>query len=222
MDARTWAQRLATVAVLDDPVRRSLYEYVVSRAEPVGRDDAAEALDLKRGTVAFHLERLATEGLLDVEYRRLSGRTGPGAGRPAKLYRRPDSEVAVSVPERRYDLAGELLAAAVERSARTGAPVNEVLHELARGTGREIGAAAGSVEEALKGYGFQPTSDGEGGWMLGNCPFHQLARQHTQLICGLNLQLLCGVANGAGEDGYTMVLEPRPDQCCVHARRTSW
>ncbi|MFE9694548.1 helix-turn-helix transcriptional regulator [Micromonospora sp. NPDC005806] len=219
MDERTWVQRLAAVATLDDPVRRALYEYVTSSSEPVGRDEAAEALDLKRSTAAFHLDRLVTERLLAVEYRRLSGRSGPGAGRPAKLYRRPDSEVAVSVPERRYDLAGELLAAATEQSASSGQPVHDVLGEMAYNAGREIGATAGSLAAALDNYGFQPRPDDCDGWRLGNCPFHQLARQHTQLICGLNLQLLRGVAEGTGDDRYTMVLDPGPDRCCVHAAR---
>src|SRR5690242_16107825 len=126
MDERTWVQRLSAVATLDDPIRRSLYEYVTDHPEPVSRDIAAEALRLKRSTAAFHLDRLADEGLLAVEYRRLGDRTGPGAGRPAKLYRRPDSEVVVGIPERRYDLAGELLAAAIEKSTDTGRPVHEV------------------------------------------------------------------------------------------------
>ncbi|MBA3489184.1 MAG: hypothetical protein H0T78_06485 [Longispora sp.] len=136
-----------------------------------------------------------------MEYRRLTGRSGPGAGRPAKLYRRPDSEVAVSIPERRYDLTGELLAAAIEESASADRPVRDVLPEMAYSAGREIGASSGSLEAALHNYGFQPRSDNCEGWVLGNCPFHQLARQHTQLICGLNLQLLRGVADGAGATG---------------------
>jgi predicted ArsR family transcriptional regulator len=220
MDERAWAQRLAAIAALDDPVRRALYEHVVNSTEPVGRDAAAEALDLKRSTTAFHLDRLVAEGLLAVEYRRLSGRTGPGAGRPAKLYRRPDSEISVSVPERRYDLAGELLATAVEQSSRTARPVQEVLPELARKAGREIGATAGSVERALDSFGFHPRADGNRGWFLGNCPFHRLASRHTQLICGLNLELLRGVADGAADHQYTMVLDPSPGRCCVHAVRS--
>jgi predicted ArsR family transcriptional regulator len=219
MVERTWAERLAAVAALDDPVRRALYEHVVASADPVGRDEAAEALGLKRSTTAFHLDRLVAEGLLAVEYRRLSGRTGPGAGRPAKLYRRPDGEISVSVPERRYDLAGELLAAAVEQSTITGRPVQEVLPEAAHNAGRAIGAAAGSVERACERYGFQPGPDGTGGWILRNCPFDQLARQHTQLVCGLNLELLRGVADGAADNRYAMVLDPAPGRCCVHAAR---
>ena len=214
MDERTWAERLAVIATLHDPVRRALYEYVAGRAEPVGRDAAAEALGLNRSTTAFHLDRLAAEGLLTVAYRRLTGRTGPGAGRPAKLYHRPDREVAVSVPERHYDLAGELFAAAIERSRDSGRPVADVLPEVGHEVGRRLGAAAGSVRSALDRYGFQPRPDGAS-WVLGNCPFHHLARRYPQLVCGLNRELLRGVAAGAHDDTYAMVLDPGPDRCCV-------
>ena len=66
----------------------------------MGRDDAAAALGISRELAAFHLDRLVEGGLLETEYRRLTGRTGPGAGRPAKLYRRVAGDVAVSLPPR--------------------------------------------------------------------------------------------------------------------------
>src|ERR687885_536368 len=106
--SRPFADRVAAVSALDDPARRALLDLVTRSDGPVSRDEAAQALGLSRRATAFHLDRLAEKGLLTVEFRRLTGRTGPGAGRPAKLYRRTDDEVAVSVPERDYDLAGEL------------------------------------------------------------------------------------------------------------------
>ncbi len=206
---------MAALALLDDPVRRSLYDLVAGSLDPVSRDGAASALGLPRSTAAFHLDRLSAAGLLAVEYRRLGTRTGPGAGRPSKLYHRPDHEIAISVPPRHYDLAGQLLAAAVEKSIKDQVPVSEVLPVLARLAGREIGAAAGSLGAALDTYGFEPRADGPTEWVLDNCPFHRLARQHTALVCGLNLELLRGVADGAGDATSTMVLDPGPGRCCV-------
>ncbi|MGI8681898.1 MAG: helix-turn-helix transcriptional regulator [Mycobacteriales bacterium] len=217
MSERSRSERVAAVAALEGPVRRALYDHVAASGSAVGRDAAAAALGLRRSTAAFHLDRLAAQGLLAVEYRRLGGRTGPGAGRPAKLYRRPDSEVAVSVPERRYDLAGWLLAGAVEESTRSGAPVREVLNRMSRDTGREIGASAESLPAALDEHGFEPSREPDGGLVLRNCPFHRLARQFTELVCGLNLELLRGVAEGSGDDSHTMVLDPGPGRCCVRA-----
>ena len=108
--------RAARVGALAETTRRALYEYVVGRPQPVGREEAAAALGLPAHVVRTHLDRLVDVGLLAAEYRRLSGRSGPGAGRPSKLYRRSDEEVQVSLPDRHYDLVGHILAGAVERA----------------------------------------------------------------------------------------------------------
>ncbi|MCA1707248.1 MAG: helix-turn-helix domain-containing protein, partial [Actinobacteria bacterium] len=114
----SWEAQISAVAALDEPTRRRLYDHVVRQPGSVSRDEAAAALELPRTTVAFHLDRLVDEGLLDVVYERRTGRTGPGAGRPAKLYQRSAYHVAVTLPERRYDLAGQLLAAALTEAER--------------------------------------------------------------------------------------------------------
>ena len=124
-------------------------------------------------------------------------------------------EVTVSLPERRYDLAGELLAAAIEQSTHSGKPVHDVLPPMARNAGREISAATSSLPAAPHDHGFEPRPDDSDGWVLGNCPFHQLTRRHTELICGLNLELLRGIAEGTEDTRYTMVLDSAPDRCCV-------
>src|SRR3954468_20644750 len=113
-------QQVAGVAALNDPVRRSLYVFICISTEPVSREQAAAAVGVQKPLAAFHLDKLADEGLLDFEFRRLTGRTGPGAGRPAKLYRRSDRQIDVSLPPRQYDLAAHLLAAAVDTAERTG------------------------------------------------------------------------------------------------------
>ena len=119
--------QISAVAALDEPTRRRLYDYVVRQPEPVSRDDAAAALELPRTTAAFHLDRLVDEGLLDVVFQRLTGRTGPGAGRPTKLYQRSDQHVTVSLPQRRYDLAGRLLTSVLTSWAENSAAQPAVL-----------------------------------------------------------------------------------------------
>src|SRR3954452_24408232 len=123
MDGEPGPDGLARLEALAEPTRRRLYEYVAGLQDAVGRDRAAEELGLPRHAAKFHLDRLVEVGLLTTEYRRLSGRTGPGAGRPAKLYRRAPGEVSVSVPPRRYALLAEILAEAVGRGAVRSAPV---------------------------------------------------------------------------------------------------
>jgi len=217
MDAARSAQ-VAAVAALAEPTRRRLYEHVVRSAEPVGRDEAAGALGVPRATAAFHLDRLVGDGLLDVVFQRRTGRTGPGAGRPAKLYRRSGTGVEVSLPERRYDLAGDLLAGALAEADRSGERAGTVLRRTARARGRELGRAAGEGRDAvlrvLEEHGFEPRADGAG-IALVNCPFHALARTHTDLVCGMNLELLDGVLEGVPSAGLTARLRPQPGSCCV-------
>src|SRR3712207_22972 len=115
-------ERVRGVAALDHPVTQAVYRLLVDRGQ-LSRDDAAENLDMARSVAAFHLDKLADAGLAEVHFERLTGRTGPGAGRTAKLYRRSGREIQVSLPERRYDLAGEVLAEAIERASAQGVPV---------------------------------------------------------------------------------------------------
>ncbi|MGK3207022.1 helix-turn-helix transcriptional regulator [Amycolatopsis sp. MEPSY49] len=209
---KSQAGALAAVAALDEPTRRRLYEYVARCPAPVSRDDVAAALAVPRATVAFHLDRLVEEGLLVVEYERRSGRTGPGAGRPAKLYRRSDRQVSVSLPERHYELAGELLASAIEEADETGGSAREILGRRAREHG--AGLAAPDVVAALEEQGFEPRAEGDG-VLLGNCPFQRLARTHTRLVCEMNLGLVEGLLEGAGDRRLRARLDPQPGFCCV-------
>ncbi len=217
-------QAASSLAALADPTRRRLYRFVADAPEPVSREQAAEGVQVAAHSAKFHLDRLVEEGLLDVEFRRLTGRTGPGAGRPAKLYRRSAREVTLSIPPRHYDLLSQILARSVETSVRDGAPVGEVLSREASRTGRALGAEAdGSgadalrrLAEQLRPHGYEPRLV-DGRMVLENCPFDRLAREHTQLVCGLNLDLVAGVAAGLGCSGVRVGLDPAPGRCCVSA-----
>lgn len=225
--------RIAAVAALEQPLRRRLYDLLVERAGWVGRDDAAAALGVPRSVAAFHLDKLAEAGLVEVTFQRTSGRTGPGAGRPAKLYRRGDQEVSASVPDRRYDLAGSLLATAIADAERTGAPIGECLSASARTAGRAIGedatAASGPVAtsderrlavlDLLRLHGYEPTLGEDGEIALVNCPFHRLAEEHRSLVCGMNLDFLAGLLDGVGPaETLDARLAPEPGYCCVRIR----
>ena len=219
-------RQAAGIGVLADATRRALYEYVVAQPGPVGREQAAAAVALPLHRASFHLDRLVAEGLLEVEFRRLTGRTGPGAGRPSKLYRRADREFAVSLPERRYDLVGDILAAAVTRAA-DGTSLERALGECAHEEGVEVGSAAdrddprslASLAEVLATQGYEPRLERDA-VVLANCPFDSLARKHTSLVCGLNESFVQGVADGLGCPA-TACLEPSPDRCCVTARQAT-
>lgn len=221
MKTQPWTDRVAAITALDDPVRRRLFELVSGSRTPVSRDGAAQALGLKRSTTAFHLDRLADAGLLGVEYKRL-GKTGPGSGRPSKLYRRATEEVAVSVPERNYELAGELMASAIEVAGRSGEPIRETLLRLTAEAGRAMGAQAGTLEKVLEDNGYEPYPDAVGDTAMGNCPFHRLAQRHSEIVCALNIELLRGAADGSGDTEHSILHEPGTGRCCVKVtKRTS-
>jgi predicted ArsR family transcriptional regulator len=208
---------LASLSSLDDPARRRLYEVVRERTEPVGRDEAAAAAGVGRALAVYHLDKLVEAGLLSASYQRPPGRSGPGAGRPAKLYTRSDREFAVSVPPREYELAARLLVQVVESdpsgSSRTA------LQDAARRLGAELGGqfprGDAGLERALTGHGYEPRRGDDAVIRLRNCPFHQLAEHHRDVTCGMNLGLIQGILAGLGADGLRAVLDPRPGHCCV-------
>jgi predicted ArsR family transcriptional regulator len=232
------AGQVASVGSLAEPSRRELYLYVATQPDPVSREQAAEAVGLPLHSVKFHLDRLVDQGLLDVEFRRLSGRSGPGAGRPSKLYRRSAREVSVSLPERHYDLAGDMLAAAIDRSMRDSSPIAGAVRATAEGEGRRIAASAltgdagatqtdapaahrdgdlAIVARVLERCGYEPrVLPGE--VRLANCPFDRLAAKHAQLVCGMNLALISGVLDELRLQGLHADLDPRPGWCCVRIR----
>ena len=219
---------LASLSSLDDPVRRRLYAAVSIRSEPLGRDEAAAAAGIGRGLAAYHLDKLVEAGLLTATYQRPEGRSGPGAGRPAKLYSRSDREFAVTVPPREYELAARLLVRAVESdpTGRSRAALHAAAHQL----GRELGSQAepaqpsrpdtlvpalGELETVLAGHGYEPERCGHDVTRLRNCPFHQLARQHRDTVCAMNLALIEGMTAGMKASTLRAALDPQPGYCCV-------
>jgi predicted ArsR family transcriptional regulator len=224
--------QIAQLAALDDPVRRALYFCVASRRREVGRDEAARAVGVSRTLAGFHLDRLAEEGLLVTSFRRLSGRSGPGAGRPAKLYRRSDRQFEVSLPQRDYEFAARILATAIDAS---GAPATRhALKKTARRIGQQIGAEARARAGArpgrkrllagtvatLSAQGYEP-EQAPGELRLRNCPFHALVGEHKDLVCGMNLALIEGVVDGVDLPGASAVLAPAPGRCCVSLKLKS-
>ena len=221
-----FASNVAGVGALAEPARRTLYLFVAAQPDAVSREQAASACDMSPHTARFHLDRLVDQGLLDVEFRRLTGRTGPGAGRTAKLYRRSEREVSVSLPARSYDLAGDILAEAIDRSVREDRSVGDSVAVVAEERGRSMAAeepvTAGEeidrVAQLLERHGYEPRADPDG-LCLVNCPFDRLARDHRGLVCGMNLALIGGLLDELGCDVLEAVLDPEPGLCCVKARR---
>jgi predicted ArsR family transcriptional regulator len=220
---------LASLSSLDDPVRRRLYAVVSDRAEPVGRDDAARAAGIDRALAAYHLDKLVESGLLTARYQRPGGRSGPGAGRPAKLYSRSGREFAVTVPPREYELAARLLVRAVEAdvSGHSRSALRAVAYQLGQELGSEVtsqrpghgdataGPAVSDLETVLAGHGYQPERCDDDVMRLRNCPFHRLVMAHRDTVCAMNLALIEGVTAGVKASAVHPLLDPQPGHCCV-------
>jgi len=215
---------LASVSCLDDPVRGRLYAFVSGRSEPVGRDEVAAAAGVGRALAVYHLDKLVEAGLLTASYRRPPGRSGPGAGRPAKFYARSGVEFMVTIPPREYELAARLLVQAVAADGSGG--TRAALNDAARQLGAEIAArhradrATGqgvlqALESALSENGFEPWHDESGTVRVRNCPFRRLAELQPEVICHMNLALIQGLAAGLGANSVNPVLDPEPKHCCI-------
>ncbi|WP_067171483.1 helix-turn-helix transcriptional regulator [Microtetraspora niveoalba] len=239
------SDELDAVSVLNDPLRRKLYRFVAARGREVGRNEAAEALGIQRTLAAFHLDKLADAGLLEADFRRLGDRTGPGSGRPAKVYRRARAERIVSLPPRDYRTLALILAEAVdllgaeERAEEAARRAGERLARAAfpeDGDGAASGAVAaggrpassvgagvaggGRVAALLAERGYEPYEE-EGRIRLRNCPFHASAERHPLLVCSMNLALCQGVLAALGEPEDAAELDPRPGECCVAISKTN-
>jgi len=222
---------VAALALLDEPTRRRLYDFVAASDHEVGRDETAGELAISRELASFHLDRLAAGGLLQTSYRRLSGRTGPGAGRPAKLYTRADREISVSLPMRRYDAVADVFAKGLEKLAEevgqetVAGAVSRAARDAGRkfaagiregATGRRRGRRRQQLVETLSAGGFEPAVDTSSGVVtLGNCPYRTVADDHRAFTCGMNLAWAEGVTEVVAEAGLTPVLDPQPGRCCV-------
>ncbi|HJT63144.1 MAG TPA: helix-turn-helix domain-containing protein [Candidatus Limnocylindria bacterium] len=225
---------ISTLALLGEPTRRGLYEFVVQRGTPVSRDEAAAGLGISRELAAFHLERLIRAGLLEAEFRRLGARRGPGAGRPAKVYRRAQRDLAVSLPPRHYEQAAEVLAEAVNRLDRESAM--DAVADVARARGAEAAASARTrkgrsltrrrVDRALldllQDGGYEPQVEaGSNTVRLRNCPYHELASRHRDLTCGMNLAWAEGIVDGLDDPELRATRTPTHGSCCVAFERVS-
>ncbi len=218
------------IGALAEPVRRALYDYVARQPHPVGRDEAAETVGVSRSLAAFHLDKLVEKGLLVARYERLSGRTGPGAGRPAKIYEPSEKQISVSIPFRSYEVVGDILLDALEtrEALKPQSPARVAAHRRGLELGRQVREAQGrprgpkaasrAAYQALAQRGYEPYSDNRRGLRLRNCPFHDLARRSPELVCGLNVAFVEGLLSGLGVDSHDAVLAPQAGECCVHIR----
>lgn len=230
----SFRQTADALGALADDLRRKMYLYIRSQRRPVSRDEAARAAGVTRKLAAFHLDKLVAKGLLKAHYARLSGKSGPGAGRPAKLYEPSEREMSLSIPHRSYDFLGTILVDALD-SHRPDESALDAARRVARHTGFDLGNQicgenripppdAGRTlrlaKETLERCGYDPYRDNGGDIRLRNCPFHTVAKKSPELVCGMNQALLDGFVEGLGTHSVEALLDPQPDECCVRLAMT--
>jgi predicted ArsR family transcriptional regulator len=223
------------VAVLEDELRRRIYQLVRRAGRALTREEVAGEAGISRRLAAFHLDKLLERGLLRSHYARPPGRSGPGAGRSAKFYEPSDLEIDVSIPERRYDLAGQLLLRAI-RTESPGEPASAAALRVAREAGLGIGQrfredrrlgrpgaerALATAAAILEDHGFEPYRPRLDEVALRNCPFHSLAREAPELVCRMNQAFIDGLLRGLGNETVEAALECTPGDCCVTLRGPS-
>jgi predicted ArsR family transcriptional regulator len=225
-------EALRPIAALDDELRRRIYAFVRGKGRPVTREEVAAEVGISRRLAAFHLDKLLDRGLLVAHYARPPGRSGPGAGRSSKMYEPSDLELEVSIPERRYDLVGELLVDALQsevpdesgqeaairvarwRGVELGREVREAMGLRRPGPERTLAVS----HDVLERYGFEPYTDRVGEMALRNCPFHSLAQRARDLVCSMNQSFIDGLIRGLGNDTVEAILTFKPGDCCVTVR----
>lgn len=198
--------------VLEEPRRRAVYDCVRGARWPITREDVAGELGISRSLAAFHLERLVEAGLVEVVATREAAKRN--GGRPPKHYRVvPDVEVNVSIPPRRYQMAGEILVHAIAAADKRG-QVQAAAADLAAELGERAGAAP-TVTERLTELGYEPVLEDNGDIVLANCPFHALAVAERRVTCELNHAYVQGVLRACGDTGLRADLRPGEGRCCV-------
>ena len=208
-------ETIVRLGVLDDAVRRASYLAVRTAGRPLSRAEVADEVGISVRLAAFHLEKLLSEGFLEATYERDERSV---VGHPAKRYRPTGLELEVSIPPRRYDLAAEILAEALDEEF-ADLP-QETLADVAAEYGREVGRRARArngdsrLLSALRVIGYEPVTTGDD-VVLRNCPFKHVAEARPEIICGMNLAFVAGVLAGTQSRSLHAVLSPATDRCCV-------
>lgn len=194
--------------------RRRLLEVLRTSSEPLSAEELAAAVALHVTTARHHLGTLERVGLV----RRTVERAGR-PGRPRVLYALGQDPAAEG-----YRMLAQVL------SAELGAD-NDAGRHRAEQAGRRWAAqnapaahatspedALGAVEALFDQLGFAPRWQKNGSThhlLLHACPFRDVARAHTAVVCSVHLGLLRGALDRTGSQSADARMRPfvEPELC---------
>jgi len=205
-------------AVLADPTRYRIYQYVLAADHPVSVAETSRVFDLHPNVARMHLRKLVDIGLLVAHLEK----TGRG-GRPGYVYSPSGNTISLNVPARDFQLLADLL---VQSLALTGEGGKEAIAQIGRTFGRRLGQEAISrseqhrqidqdetdqeeilkiCAEALERLGVVThvirREDGSYNLVLRTCGFHEVATAHPEQICLLCQAMVEGITETCLEAG---------------------
>lgn len=218
-----------THRVLAGASRVRVLEFLRARGAALTAPEVAMEVGLHANTVRLHLDQLADAGLVT---REREPRRGPG--RPRLLFaavppKAPPPAAENAPDEDGYRVLAGILAGHLEREAGADAAAEAMAagrdwaRTLTPTDGRPApgtpAEARQRVVQVLDGLGFAPADTGpERPIELHRCPFHQVAEEHSLVVCGVHLGLMQGVLDDVAAPLRATRLEPfvAPGLCLAH------
>jgi predicted ArsR family transcriptional regulator len=204
-----------------NPELRSALAFVLAQAHAVTADELAAFDGTHRNVARSRLERLADAGLLRRGYERRSGRTGPGAGRPAKTYAAAPQLRSIEFPDRRYEkLVGLLLDSLPAKSRRQRlralgiAYADDLLRGIRLQPAKTVAAAAERVCVTVRESGFHAAvaemRDGVAVIETATCPLRPLVRERSS-VAEIDRGMWSGLA------ARSLDVDPARIECDTHS-----
>ena len=178
-----------------DPTRYRLFRYIVDSDRPVGVAELTAYVQLNHNAVRQHLAVLKEAELVveEVEIR-------DTPGRPRLLYRlHPEAAGKWETSGPYAWLAGLLSDAVKHKRSSREVGTQDGLRRGLEYSG--IGDSVDAMEQELIRSGFRPTRSERGrqvDFVLGRCPFAEVAAGNPDTVCQLHLGLAEGLAQGLG------------------------
>ncbi|MBM7651619.1 helix-turn-helix transcriptional regulator [Neobacillus cucumis] len=205
-------QTLKITNVLSDPTRYYIYQYITKRHQEVTVQEIAENFNIHPNVARLHLSKLEDVNMLASETKK----TGKG-GRPSRLYRLSDDVIQLHFPYRDYMLLSKV---AIQTMITLGEVGKKALYMTGKRFGTEVieqemaKRAPGNelefeqklaiLKSAATLAGFYPEFEANGDqtkiyFKIFNCPFKEVAKEHTETICNMHHEFLKGMFNALFE-----------------------